>query len=590
LAFTGLFNLIETRFYNPSITNSLTREVRQDAETIQRFFDQLEGLFAASLQDEAVKRSFLPDQTAEDIYNRTRLFGTLMETQRGLQSVRFVDAGGLRIHFSTSAADVQSRASESLTYKNYNEAVPFVPYAELAVPSGGEPRIIPDQVNERIVFSFPFYDSMEVYRGTAFYALAVRAVTEQLVAEGRVRIGEDLAATAVPPGLVLGLPYAGREVILPVIASVWEEGLLGPHALRSRSSDSTLVLLSAKTERGLIAGRVVEEALFILPPAMKIILLAAIFLTVYLSVFMILNLRADTMTVVQNRIKQLKLSLIREYYEHRQDTDWNHWYRKLEQRREDVRVELKRGIGKKTPALLEDIDALIDTSWDEILAAVGGRREPLVIDEDRLQSIVSRMLAGVQGAGSAVLEQPEGETVEEVEVLEDAEPEEAEPVSLEENGELEELEELEDDTEGPQNVSPPPSGIFGTRTGPSQEDLASQIEFSVSPEEDAPGPDPELEIVSPFEEIRAHFSGMESSGDTKNSGYLEELDGGYAVSLVYRPFQNETRQEPEMLDGPDPEVIKRRNGVSYVDKKAADTPKSLDPGLKTLVDSVIGQK
>jgi hypothetical protein len=41
-------------------------------------------------------------------------------------------------------------------------------------------------------------------------------------------------------------------------------------------------------------------------------------------------------------------------------------------------------------------------------------------------------------------------------------------------------------------------------------------------------------------------------------------------------------------------VIKQKNGVNYVDEKAKKpdpkTSKSLDPGLRNLVDSVIGKK
>ncbi|MDR2470588.1 MAG: hypothetical protein LBD09_00580, partial [Treponema sp.] len=393
LAFTGFFNLIETRFYNPSITRSLSREVERDAETVQNFLDELQSRFSAAIEIEAVQRSFLPNQAAEDIFERTRAYGLLMESLKGLQSVRFVDAGGLRIHFSTSPADILTQTSETISYRNYDETAAYVPYPDLAVPSGGDPRITLDQQNERIIFSFPFYDAMATYRGTVFYALSVRAVAERLIEEGRIKIGEDLSIISVPPGMVSGAPHAGREVILPVISSIWSEGLLTLTALQSGSSPQALALVSAKTGQGLIVGRVVDEALFAFPQAIKVILLTAIFLTIFLTVFLGFNLRPDTMTLVQNRLKNLQLSLIREYYERKGEMDWNHWYRELEQRREDVRSELKRGTGKTAPALLEDIDSLIDKSWDEILTAIGGRRETrLAIDEDKLQNILNRML------------------------------------------------------------------------------------------------------------------------------------------------------------------------------------------------------
>ena len=130
LAFTGLFDLIETRFYNPSRINQINNEVEKDAEIIQLFLDELFVNFKASLQEDAVKRSFLPNQAAQDIFERTRIFGMLMESHNGLQSVRFVDAGGLRIHFSTDSADVLNRTAETISFRNYDEdeIEVYVPY------------------------------------------------------------------------------------------------------------------------------------------------------------------------------------------------------------------------------------------------------------------------------------------------------------------------------------------------------------------------------------------------------------------------------------------------------------------------------
>ena len=710
LAFTGFFNLVVTRFYNPSITRSLERETEQDAGTIQNFFNELSDRFSAALATDAVKRSFLPNQAAQDIFERTRVYGLLLESQKGIQSVRFVDAGGIRIHFSTSVADILNRSAETISYRNYDETSPYVPYPEIAVPSGGNPKITLDQQNERIIFSFPFYDSMEVYRGTVFYSVSVRAVADRLIAEGRVKIGENFSVVSDPPGMVSGLPHALDEadVLIPVISSIWNEGLLNLTTLDSSMSGSALALISEKTEQGLFIGRVVDESLFAFPQSMKVILLTAIFLTIFLSIFLALNLQPDTMTIVQNRLKNLQLSLIREYYERKGEMDWNHWYRELEQRREDVRIELKRGV-KGKQELVTDIDNLIDKSWDEILTAIGGKRETrLAIDEDKLQNILNRMLlaagtspvipgggpasdtmaalmpfanagapadssgAGLSSEAEEVLEElgdeeeveelgseseifeedlvehegvSEEDALEELEELEElsdseeplevdelSEPEEIAgldeapgtttvtsssiPIIVEspdlelvdnlmdeggisgDDGELEELEELEELDE-PESTGPVPLSFSD-----SEKDVASKIEFEVSAKSEdpaEPAAESDFEIVSPFASMRSEFDdqGSFSADDDENkkvktSGRLEELNADYSMSLVYKPFQNEDKIEPQELPPAGGGVIKQKNGVNYVDKKAkkpdSKTSKSLDPGLKNLVDSVIWKK
>ncbi|MDR0589961.1 MAG: hypothetical protein LBG25_05400, partial [Spirochaetaceae bacterium] len=396
-AYTGLFELVEARFYNPSIARALGNEITGDTEAIQIFLTELQSRFFLSLENEAVRRSFLPQQREEDIFERTRLFGLLMESQRGLQSVRFVDSGGIRIHYSTNPQDIRLQDQTSLTYRNYQDIPGFIPYDLVQVPDQGLPKLTVDDEGGRLIFSFPFYDLYHVHRGTALFSLSARIITERLVGLGRLKLGEDMALLPSPPGMVTGLPQGSGNILLPLIASVWDEGIFTLTTLNSADSGVSLALLSDITSQGFHVGRVVDQDLFLFPPVMKIILLGSFFITAYLSIFLLFNLRQDPITVVQNRLKQLQINLIKEYYDRKGDIDWGHWKRDLEQRREEVRRELKRGIklvsGRRET---EDVDFLIDKSWDELLAVIGGYRENTAsdsIDEGRLRNIISQVLA-----------------------------------------------------------------------------------------------------------------------------------------------------------------------------------------------------
>jgi hypothetical protein len=452
LAYTGLFDLVEARFYNPAITKSLNREVSLDSETVRDFLIELQNRFSETLNEPAVRRSILPNQSAEDIFERTRLYGVLLESLGGLQSVRFVDSGGIRVHFSTAAQDVQSQDRLSVAYRNYNEDPGNIPFDTVEVPAQGSIKYTFDEERERIVLSFPFYDSLEVYRGTALFTISVRAVTERLIGKGRIKAGEDVFIIASPPGIVSGLPGTARTNILSRISSVWNEGFLSLTPLNSAASETTLALVSSKTDQGIFVGRLVNENLLAFPPTMKVILLVSVFLTLYLAIFFSFNIRQDTLTVIQNRLKGLQISLIEQYYDRKGDVDWTHWLRELEQRREDIRAEVKRGIrtsqGRRSE---EDIDSLIDKSWDELLTVIGGRRNAGTgIDEEKLQSILNRILQAAPGLPTpspavqpeppaAVPAKPAGkaEAAEEAEELEELE-------EIEEPEEAEELEELEE--------------------------------------------------------------------------------------------------------------------------------------------------
>jgi hypothetical protein len=400
LAFTGLFDLVETRFYNPSIIKGLTEDVNRDTETIQEFLAELQRRFSATLQETPVKSSFLPNQTAEDIFERTRIYGLLLESLGGLQGVRFIDAGGSKIHYSTYAQDILRQDRFSLAYRDYRDSPENLPYGQIEALNGGNMKITFDNPGGRIVFSFPFYDSLDVYRGTALFALSLRGVTEQLIREGRIKAGESLSLLGDPMGLVTGIPYSLENVLLPAIASLWEEGSLSLSPLDSAGSGISLVLFSSKTPQGIFVGRLVDESVFSFPLPLKVILLSSFFLTVYLIIFLVFNAKQDVMTVLENRLRQLRLSFIEQYYDRKSGMDLDQWNRELEQRHEEIRAELKRGLGIRGEDNKE-IDGLIDNFWDELLAITGDRRDMKAAaggDEQKLRAILNRILQASSGA------------------------------------------------------------------------------------------------------------------------------------------------------------------------------------------------
>ena len=463
LAFTGLFDLMEARFYNPSKTASITNDLTRNANEIDKFLAETQARFSDTLLAPAIKRSFLPNQSAEDIFERSRIYGLLTESLGGFQWVRFIDSGGSRLHFSTYAADIQQQDRFSVSYRNY-DAINFS-YDTIAVRDTEEPVYIFDERGDCILFAFPFYDSLDVYRGTALFSLSIQAVADKLVSEGRIRVGQDLSVISDPKGLLSGMSSVGERVLPVQVSTIWKEGWQKTARLVSPSSGLSLALITVQTKQGFLVGRLVNEEIFLFPQPMKIILLIAFFLTIYLIIFLLFNLRQDSVTIVQNRLKKLQISLIEQFYERKGDVDWARWSRELDQRRDEISLQLKQGV-KTSVGQDKDIDDLIDKSWDELLSVMGGRKEA-GIDEDKLQLVLNRILAALPTSGipakisaqPAVIQpvapgkadEPEEveeieaiEAIEEVEEPEAAELEDIEAVeAVEEIAEAEEVEEVE---------------------------------------------------------------------------------------------------------------------------------------------------
>ncbi|MDR1863784.1 MAG: cache domain-containing protein [Treponema sp.] len=593
LAFTGLFDLVESRFYSPSVLSALTREVNADAQAVDKFITELENRFSVTLQADSVKRSFLPNQSAEDIFERSRIYGMLLESLGGFQGVRFIDNGGTRIHFSTYPGDILRQDSLSAAYRGYEDS--NFPYNLIAASDLAGLKLIFDEKGGRILFSFPFYDSFDVFHGTALFSLSIRAMADRLLSERRIMIGETISVLSEPQGIVLGVPPLSENTLIPGIASVWNEGIL-PLTRMDSVSGSSLALLSVQTFHGFFLGSLINENRFVFPRAMKIILLCAFFLTVYLTIFLFFNLRQDSFTIVQNRLKQLQISLIEQFYDRKNDMDWGRWSRELEQRREEIRRELRQGIktGSKSKAGTgekDDIDVLIDKSWDELLAVIGGRRDKAsILDEEKLQTILSRLLAagasipppaagGNAPSGAPVramppedAEEPEDAgaagipepveisntelSVEEVDKIMAAEP--TEPAELEELGEPEELDRPAEEASSAESPE---------MTRLDLANLESQIEFSSSPWEEGEdaGLEKEMEIVSPFATMLVDFSNDQASDNAtdttegeekkpedekriRNESGLETLKVQHDISLLSKPFLYNDLSEPRDLE------------------------------------------
>jgi hypothetical protein len=631
LAFTGLFDLVESRFYNPAITSALNREVNAEAQVVDKFLAEMENRFAFTLQDAGVKRSFLPNQSAEDIFERSRIFGVLLDSLGGFQGVRFIDSGGSRIHYSTYPQDILSQDRLSIAYRNYDGA--SLPYSRIASANQAGLKLILDEAEDRILFSLPFYDSFDVFRGTALFSLSIRAIADRLISEGRINVGENVSVLSEPAGIVLGMPLISENALVPKIASVWNDGILSLTSMDS-VSEVSLALISVKTSHNFFVGSLVNEDRFVFPQLMRMILLAAFFLTLYLTIFLLFNLRQDSFTIVQNRLKQLQISLIEQYYERKSDMDWGHWSRELEQRREEIRDELKRGIKPeaKSKGDKNDIDALIDKSWDELLTVIGGPKDKAAaIDEEKLQTILNRILsAGVSipapAPGSAaetpapvqavsadaepmddleelteaepadaVEELSEAEPMDDLEELTEAEPAdaveeltEAEPADAVEEltdagdagkvEELEELEELDESAEGiPAGEAPAPSPQ--RMSGLDLANLASQIEFSELPVEEGEdtAPEKEVEIVSPFATMLSDFSAEEAPAE----GGEKKKPAGKKATIQRAQNSQKNQKAPENAG---PETVSIQHGMSVLYKPFVYTCVSDPEPLESLPD------
>ena len=530
-AFTGLFSVIDARFYEPGKISQIQKHLDTVSENFNEYIETLESRFGKnenSFLKQTCVQSYIENQPSDEVIReRSKLSGDLFSQTPGLLGMRLIDKNGSSVHFSTFSSDVLNRTSEIVSYKNYTDAITLtgekeIPFEKISSPdsygtNGVVCKTVFDGRDNRIILSFPYYDSYKAYRGTFVFYVNANDFNRVLLSKKIITFGdtgslvsglnfeEEKKETEYKSGFVFGIPAIGKKIFEQEILSRWEKGLFAPEkivykssedsfaiqeydaAIENKKSDNNYWVLvsSTKTDFGYIGG-IYPDEMFAMPDAVKILLLICIFVTLFLVVFLAVNLKQDDMVVIRERIRRLQLGIVSEYLKKKENVDWQVVSGKIAERRQDVTLEIIRSLGRKAKKHDKEVNELINRSWDELLAAMSVQvrkenNENGLTNAAEIKSMLEELLSSgnikVQTVGSAVNVMPvtvkpsksvpvteqvqeldkveEAEAVEELEEIEEAEAveeleevEEAEAVEeleeVEEAEAVEELEEVED--------------------------------------------------------------------------------------------------------------------------------------------------
>ena len=508
-AFTGLFSVIDARFYEPGKISQIQKHLDTVSENFNEYIETLESRFGKnenSFLKQTCVQSYIENQPSDEVIReRSKLSGDLFSQTPGLLGMRLIDKNGSSVHFSTFSSDVLNRTSEIVSYKNYTDAITLtgekeIPFEKISSPdsygtNGVVCKTVFDGRDNRIILSFPYYDSYKAYRGTFVFYVNANDFNRVLLSKKIITFGdtgslvsglnfeEEKKETEYKSGFVFGIPAVGKKIFEQEILSRWEKGLFAPEkivykssedsfaiqeydaAIENKKSDNNYWVLvsSTKTDFGYIGG-IYPDEMFAMPDAVKILLLICIFVTLFLVVFLAVNLKQDDMVVIRERIRRLQLGIVSEYLKKKENVDWQVVSGKIAERRQDVTLEIIRSLGRKAKKHDKEVNELINRSWDELLAAMSVQvrkenNENGLTNAAEIKSMLEELLSSgnikVQTVGSDVnvmpvtvkpsKSVPVTEQVQELDRVEKAEAvEELEEVEeVEAVDELEEVEEAE---------------------------------------------------------------------------------------------------------------------------------------------------
>jgi hypothetical protein len=469
LAFSGLFNILETDFFNPRIQSEIRSELESLSEKVAGYHELNFNRFEVLAAKGYVASAYATNQSPEDISARVADFGALQKDLPNLTIIRLLDPEGKKIHFSTLKMDELKPIPVGIEYKTLEQVDDSISGTDLVCKDGEPPKLIIDGAGDRFIYSFPVYRQAPVtsYTGTAVFYMSSGDLLTELLRIPQTNVTNVLLVNH--DGVLLDFPGAPTAVVSDGIEKLWqshagENGFDAPLALAMPSGASEIYRVFARRiQPGGLVSIMRSESIFQMSPVMEGLLLASFFLTVFLITFLLFNLRPDPLEVLSQRVKRFQIQLLEELMQSQGGVDWERWKRELQSRKGEITHQIQRGIGRVSRKQKPEIESYVSKSWDEILELLGRRAvaAPAVtasstLDLSRLESLIQQALRNAQfviPTEKVPVAQPkrlkkvkepafETEEVEELEEVEAAAPEEVE--ELEEAEAVEEAEEVEE--------------------------------------------------------------------------------------------------------------------------------------------------
>jgi hypothetical protein len=201
------------------------------------------------------------------------------------------------------------------------------------------------------------------------------------------------------------------------------------------------------------------------------------FLTLFLTLYFLINFKPHPVTLVQNRIKTLRTGLFEELYIKKSGQDRAKWILELEQRRDEIRFELKSRI-KIRRSLEKKIDEIIDKAWDELLAVMKSGYDIASLEEIVKTRAVKVEKPKAEGPKTVWDELKELEEIDEAEPVEEIE--QAEPADeIDEIEEIEEVEEVEE-VEAIEDADEIEAALTGARKVTAAQEIKPYTEIQIS--------------------------------------------------------------------------------------------------------------
>ena len=344
----------------------MEKHLKQVSACLDEYTMKQASRFLTYVNLPCVKNAYSSTQTEKDINDRDYYAKGIVEIYAGLQGIRIIDAKGKKIVYSTFKTDT-SNYSEilELPYDNIKSSDVFA--------NRSKAKIIFDNTKERIIYSFPFYDNYDIYRGSVVFYVAGYDFSNYLTTKNILSYSEKATLVATvfsdsheqSKGFVLGLPSVSSDVLISKIVDLWNIDSFETQKIL-HSEDYNWFVVSDNSGKTGIISLVFRDDILVFSKELKVLLLVCAFITLYLVVLFLFNIKQDDKAIIRDKIKNFKIALINEYLLNPGDSNWEDVSKFLAIRKHEINHEIKTLLGKKAETNKILVDSLLENTWNDV--------------------------------------------------------------------------------------------------------------------------------------------------------------------------------------------------------------------------------
>ncbi len=592
ISYSTLFNIIESKFYNQKIISEKEQKIQKLLLGIDNYITEKQELADSIASEISIKNSFLINQSREDIFRRENIVSSLINRDIGFSYIRVIDEDG-KIHYSSNQEDIRVSDDRKVTYKMADEtsAANYMELLDVFEKQG----IVFQADNNQNAFISEIYDNFGIKRGYLFLYLGENDIWEYL-SSGNILEKNSVIRYPGYYSIVINMTDE-NSAILQDLDKYWKSSaIVNPHPLYTDDAGNSFSVISAEWKSG-FAGFVLPDESFKINTVYRYILLVSAFSIFFIILFLAMNLRQDNITIIAERVKRFQINFLIEYLENKSDIEWKKWKKELENRKEEVRKEFKKGLrGIKGTEKETTVNELIDKSWDEIISLLAGHLEKKQdlkgtgqvanLQIGNIEEIIRRIITSEKDVRLKPQAQPQALTAlkpapPEAEVVADAEPEELEELDELEgeeaaavaeaevvaDAEPEELEEL-DELEGEETAV-----LAEAEAAEDLEELDElEGEEAAAVAEAEVVADAEPEELEELDELEGEEPAAVTEAETAED--LEELDEfeGEEPAAVTEAEAAEDLEELDELEGEEPAAVAEAEAVADAEPEELEAP------------------